>query len=151
MHCVSPVCVMRPAGQPGTRAGWFREMGTDITEQPPAAGAAVSRSRGISTARTVLHLLSLLARAEDGMRADDVAEALGKSTSTAYSLLDTLCQERFVVHAGDGSYHLTTEAAGFVPAAGGGTCRTASAASSTSCSPERASASTSPRPTPARS
>jgi DNA-binding IclR family transcriptional regulator len=67
----------------------------------------------------VLHLLSLLARAEDGMRADDVAEALGKSTSTAYNLLDTLRQERFVVHAGDGSYHLTSEAAGFVPAAGG--------------------------------
>jgi DNA-binding IclR family transcriptional regulator len=91
-------------------------MGTDITEQPPAAGAAMSRSRGVSTARTVLHLLSLLARAENGMRADDVAAALGKSTSTAYNLLDTLCQERFVVHAEDGSYHLTTEAAGFVPA-----------------------------------
>jgi DNA-binding IclR family transcriptional regulator len=73
----------------------------------------------VSTARTVLHLLSMLARAEHGMRADDVAEALGKSTSTAYNLLDTLCQERFVVHAADGSYHLTTEAAGFVPAAGG--------------------------------
>jgi DNA-binding IclR family transcriptional regulator len=72
----------------------------------------------VSTARTVLHLLSMLARAEHGMRADDVAEALGKSTSTAYNLLDTLCQERFVVHAADGSYHLTTEAAGFVPAAG---------------------------------
>jgi acetyl-CoA synthetase len=91
-------------------------MGTDITQQHPAAGAAVSRSRGVSTARTVLHLLSMLAGAEDGMRADEVAEALGKSTSTAYNLLDTLCQERFVVHAEDGSYHLTTEAAGFVPA-----------------------------------
>ena len=118
MHCFSPVCVMRPAGQIRTRSGWFRETGTDISIQHPAA-AAVSRSRGISTARTVLHLLSMLARADDGMRADDVAEALGKSTSTAYNLLDTLCQERFVVHAADGSYHLTTEAAGFVPDAGG--------------------------------
>jgi DNA-binding IclR family transcriptional regulator len=112
----SPVRVMRPEGQPGPRPGWFREMGTDITQQHPAAGAAVSRTRGVSTARTVLHLLSMLAGAEDGMRADEVAEALGKSTSTAYNLLDTLCQERFVVHAEDGSYHLTTEAAGFVPA-----------------------------------
>ena len=93
-------------------------MGTDITEQHRAAGAVVSRSRGVSTARTVLHLLSMLAGAEDGMRADEIAEALGKSTSTAYNLLDTLCQERFVVHAADGSYHLTTEAAGFVPAPG---------------------------------
>jgi DNA-binding IclR family transcriptional regulator len=73
----------------------------------------------VSTARNVLHLLALLAHAEDGMRADDVAEALGKSTSTAYNLLDTLCQERFVVHAEDGSYHLTAEAAGFVPTAPG--------------------------------
>jgi DNA-binding IclR family transcriptional regulator len=74
----------------------------------------------VSTARTVLHLLSMLARADDGMRADDVAEALGKSMSTAYNLLDTLCQERYVVHAEDGSYHLTTEAAGFVPASRAG-------------------------------
>lgn len=74
----------------------------------------------MSTARTVLRLLALLARADDGLRADEVARALGKSTSTAYSLLDTLCQERFVVHADDGSYHLTAEAAGFVPADPGG-------------------------------
>ena len=98
--------------------GWFREMGTDITEQHPAGGAVVPRSRGVSTARTVLHLLSMLAGAEDGMRADEIAKALGKSTSTAYNLLDTLCQERFVFHAEDGSYHLTTEAVGFVPAPG---------------------------------
>jgi acetyl-CoA synthetase len=70
----------------------------------------------VSTARTVLHLLSLLARSEHGMRADDVARALGKSTSTAYNLLDTLCQERFVVHTENGSYRLTAEAEGLVPA-----------------------------------
>src|SRR5258708_2442090 len=103
MHCFSPVCVRQPAGQLQTRSGSSRETGTDISEQRPVTSAAVSRSRGVSTARTVLHLLSMLARAENGMRADDVAEALGKSTSTAYNLLDTLCQERFVVHAGDGS------------------------------------------------
>ncbi|HWF51639.1 MAG TPA: IclR family transcriptional regulator C-terminal domain-containing protein [Solirubrobacteraceae bacterium] len=69
----------------------------------------------MSTARTVLHLLSLLARSEHGMRADDVAKALGKSTSTAYNLLDTLCQERFVVHAGNGFYRLAAEAESLVP------------------------------------
>jgi DNA-binding IclR family transcriptional regulator len=50
------------------------------------------------------------------MRADDVARALGKSTSTAYNLLDTLCQERFVVHTETGSYRLTAEAGSLVPA-----------------------------------
>jgi acetyl-CoA synthetase len=70
----------------------------------------------VSTARNVLHLLSLLAHAKDGMRADEVAQALGKSTSTAYNLLDTLCQERFVVHGENGAYHLTAEAASMVPA-----------------------------------
>ncbi|MDQ6607088.1 MAG: helix-turn-helix domain-containing protein [Actinomycetota bacterium] len=70
----------------------------------------------MSTARNVLHLLSLLAHAKNGMRADEVAEALGKSTSTAYNLLDTLCQEGFVVHGENGAYHLTAEAASLVPA-----------------------------------
>jgi acetyl-CoA synthetase len=69
----------------------------------------------VSTARTVVSLLSLLASAEDGLRADDIAEALGKSTSTAYNLLDTLCQEHFVRHGADGAYHLTREAANLVP------------------------------------
>lgn len=87
----------------------------NIIENRPIAGATPVRSRGVSTARTVAHLLTLLARAEHGMRADEVATALERSTSTAYNLLDTLCQERFVVHAEDGSYHLTTETAGLVP------------------------------------
>jgi acetyl-CoA synthetase len=63
----------------------------------------------------VLRLLALLAHAEDGMRADEVAEALGKSTSTAYNLLDTLCQEGFTVRSGGGAYHLTAESAAMVP------------------------------------
>ncbi|MEA2148546.1 MAG: acetyl-CoA synthetase, partial [Solirubrobacteraceae bacterium] len=67
----------------------------------------------------MLSLLSLLASADDGLRADEVAEALGKSASTAYCLLDTLCQEGFVVHAGDGAYRLTGEARSVVPAARG--------------------------------
>jgi acetyl-CoA synthetase len=64
----------------------------------------------------VLSLLALLARAEEGMRAHEVAEALGKSTSTAYNLLDTLCQEGFAVHTKGGAYHLSAEAARLVPA-----------------------------------
>lgn len=67
----------------------------------------------------MLHLLSLLAQAPDGLRADEVAGALGKSTSTAYNLLDTLCQEGFAAHAPDGTYNLVGEATSFVPAAGG--------------------------------
>jgi DNA-binding IclR family transcriptional regulator len=70
----------------------------------------------VSTARAVLSLLALLARAGGGMRADEVAAALGKSMSTAYNLLDTLCQEGFAMHARGGTYHLTAEAARLVPA-----------------------------------
>ncbi len=81
--------------------------------------ATPTRTRGVGTARNVLSLLSLLACAEDGLRADEVAEALGKSTSTAYSLLDTLCQEGFVVRAGNGAYRLTGQASSLVPPARG--------------------------------
>jgi DNA-binding IclR family transcriptional regulator len=59
----------------------------------------------------------MLAEAEDGVRADEVAQALGKSTSTAYNLLDTLCQEGFAAHSERGTYRLTASAAAFVPAA----------------------------------
>lgn len=65
----------------------------------------------------MLSLLAMLSRAEGGMRADEVAAALGKSASTAYNLLDTLCQEGFAVHAPGGTYHLTSEVDGLVPAA----------------------------------
>ena len=80
-----------------------------------AAVASPPRARGVSTARTVLSLLALLARAEHGLRADEAAEALGKSTSTAYNLLDTLCQEGFAIHVKGGAYHLSADAAGLVP------------------------------------
>jgi len=76
-------------------------------------------TRGGGTAQTVLSLLSLLADAEDGLRADDAGRALGRSASTTYSLLDTLCREQFVVHGADGTYRLTREAANIVPAARG--------------------------------
>jgi IclR family transcriptional regulator, acetate operon repressor len=65
--------------------------------------AAVS-SRSLSTARAVLRVLSLLIERPSGVRADEVARALGKSTSTAYYLLSSLCEEGFAVHESKGVY-----------------------------------------------
>src|SRR4051812_30844653 len=48
---------------------------------------ATRSHRGLSTARAALSVTWLLARAPDGVRADEVAESLGKSVSTAYNLL----------------------------------------------------------------
>lgn len=62
--------------------------------------------RRSSSARAVLQALALLARSPDGLRADETAEALGRSVSTAYSLLDSLCQEGFAVHEQRGAYRL---------------------------------------------
>jgi DNA-binding IclR family transcriptional regulator len=62
--------------------------------------------RGLSTARAVLRLTWLLASNPRGMRADEVAEALGKSVSTAYNLLASLCDEGVAVRAPGAVYHL---------------------------------------------
>jgi len=63
--------------------------------------------RGLSTARSVLKVLTLLAEHPDGVRACDVAERVGKSTSTAYYLLASLCEEGFAVRDGPcGRYRL---------------------------------------------
>lgn len=65
---------------------------------------AVTSSRSLSTARAVLRVLSLLSERPSGVRADEVAHALGKSTSTAYYLLTSLCEEGFAVHESKGVY-----------------------------------------------
>jgi DNA-binding IclR family transcriptional regulator len=70
----------------------------------PAPAAAASRS--LSTARAVLQVLSLLMEKPSGVRADEVAGVLGKSTSTAYYLLTSLCEEGFAVHETKGVYRL---------------------------------------------
>jgi DNA-binding IclR family transcriptional regulator len=88
-----------------------------LTANPLAPSTTRARARGLSTARAVLQLLSLLAESTDGVRASDVAERLGKSTSTAYNLLDTLCDAGYASHAGDGSYRLAARAAQLVPVA----------------------------------
>jgi DNA-binding IclR family transcriptional regulator len=70
-----------------------------LTRAPAAAS-----SRSLSTARSVLRVLSLLVERPTGVRADEVAEVLGKSISTAYYLLTSLCEEGFAVHESKGVY-----------------------------------------------
>jgi DNA-binding IclR family transcriptional regulator len=67
---------------------------------------ASASTRSLSTARSVLRVLALLVENPDGVRADEVAERLGKSTSTAYYLLSSLCEEGFAVHASQGVYQV---------------------------------------------
>ena len=69
-----------------------------------AHAPASASTRGLSTARSVLRVLALLGERPEGVRADEVAERLGKSTSTAYYLLSSLCEEGFAVHASQGVY-----------------------------------------------
>jgi DNA-binding IclR family transcriptional regulator len=63
--------------------------------------------RGLSTARAALQVAWLLAARPQGIRADDVAEELGKSVSTAYNLLVSLCDEGVAVHHSGGLYRLS--------------------------------------------
>ena len=65
---------------------------------------AAASSRSLSTARSVLRVLSLLVERPTGVRADEVADVLGKSISTAYYLLTSLCEEGFAVHESKGVY-----------------------------------------------
>jgi len=48
----------------------------------------------------------LLAARPEGVRADEVAEALGKSISTAYNLLASLCDQEVAAHHPGGVYRL---------------------------------------------
>ncbi len=60
--------------------------------------SAVGGQRGLSTARAVLQVLAHLREHPEGVRADEVSALLGKSQSTAYYLLASLCEEGFAVH-----------------------------------------------------
>jgi DNA-binding IclR family transcriptional regulator len=60
--------------------------------------------RSLSTARAALRVLSMLAEHPAGVGAEEVAEALGKSVSTAYYLLTSLCAEGYAVHERRGVY-----------------------------------------------
>lgn len=70
---------------------------------------ATRSHRGLSTARATLRVTWLLARAPDGIRADEVAETLGKSTSTAYNLLASLCDEGVAERHAGGLYKLSAD------------------------------------------
>jgi acetyl-CoA synthetase len=52
----------------------------------------------------VLRVFALLLEHPEGVRADEVAAVLGKSVSTAYYLLTSLCEEGFAVHESKGVY-----------------------------------------------
>jgi DNA-binding IclR family transcriptional regulator len=65
--------------------------------------------RGLSTARSALQVTWLLARSPDGVRADEVAETLRKSVSTAYNVLASLCDEGVAVRRAGGVYGLAPE------------------------------------------
>jgi IclR family transcriptional regulator, acetate operon repressor len=67
---------------------------------------ATRSHRGLSTARAALSVTWLLARAPDGVRADEVADTLHKSVSTAYNLLASLCDEGVAERLPGGLYHL---------------------------------------------
>src|SRR3954470_16725212 len=67
---------------------------------------ATRSHRGLSTARAALSVTWLLARAPDGVRADEVAASLGKSVSTASNLLASLCDEGVAERLPGGLYHL---------------------------------------------
>jgi acetyl-CoA synthetase len=70
---------------------------------------ATNAHRGLSTARSALRVTWLLARAPEGVRADEVATTLGKSSSTAYNLLASLCDEGVATRKPGGLYCLSTE------------------------------------------
>jgi DNA-binding IclR family transcriptional regulator len=76
------------------------------TGEETATMQSSSSRRGLSTARATLQVAWLLAARPEGIRADDVAEELGKSVSTAYNLLVSLCDEGVAVHHSGGVYRL---------------------------------------------
>jgi DNA-binding IclR family transcriptional regulator len=71
-----------------------------VTELPVEQPAL----RGLSTARCVLQVLRLLSQHPQGVRADRVAAEVGKSVSTAYHLLASLCDEGFAERLEGGLY-----------------------------------------------
>jgi acetyl-CoA synthetase len=72
----------------------------DASHPAPEAGAPIAERHGgtLTTARSALQVLALLQDRPDGVRAEEVASAIGKSLSTAYYLLRALCEEGFAVH-----------------------------------------------------
>lgn len=70
-----------------------------------------SQTRGLSTARSVLRVLQLLSDRPGGVTLAEVGQFLGKSSHTAYYLLNTLCQEEFAQKGPDHRYRACTSGA----------------------------------------
>lgn len=73
--------------------------------QPTVAEARSDEGRGLTTARAVLRVLAFLGRHPEGVRASEVAAEVGKSISTAYYLLASLCEEGFAIHEPHGGLY----------------------------------------------
>ena len=70
-----------------------------------ARAPAAASSRSLSTARSVLRVLAAArSAARPGCGPTRSPQALGKSVSTAYYLLTSLCEEGFAVHESKGVY-----------------------------------------------
>jgi acetyl-CoA synthetase len=75
-----------------------------------SAGDHFSRgTRGLSTARAVLRVLSFMTQHPEGVTARQVADELGKSISTAYDLLASLYEEGFASCEPGRGYRLSAQ------------------------------------------
>jgi DNA-binding IclR family transcriptional regulator len=89
----------------------LRPLAPRARETPGLDANAAMPGRGLSTARAVLKVLALLAEHPEGMRACEVAAGVGKSSSTAYYLLNSLVEEGFAEHTRpSGRYRLSARA-----------------------------------------
>jgi DNA-binding IclR family transcriptional regulator len=82
-----------------------------LRSRPPGEDRLARGTRGLSTARAVLKVLSFMAAHPEGVSAREVAVELGKSVSTAYDLLASLSEEGFARHEPGRGYRLCPEAA----------------------------------------
>jgi acetyl-CoA synthetase len=82
-----------------------------LRSRPPGEDRLTRGTRGLSTARAVLKVLSFMAAHPEGVSAREVAVELGKSVSTAYDLLASLSEEGFARHEPGRGYRLCPEAA----------------------------------------
>jgi acetyl-CoA synthetase len=88
--------------------------GEVIALDRPASGRSAADhfsrgTRGLSTARAALRVLSFMAQHPEGVTAREVAEELGKSVSTAYDLLASIHEEGFAFHEPGRGYRLCAE------------------------------------------
>ena len=68
---------------------------------------AEASRRSLNTARAVLRVLAYLAGCSEGATSGEVSRFLGRSSYTAYYLLNSLCQEGFAHRDRAGRYRLS--------------------------------------------